>query len=228
MFRSYNKDFFKKWSLEMAYVLGYIFADGTIFKNRRGAHFLEIISTDLEIIKKIKKILGSEHKIGIKLRENRKWKTAYRIQIGSKEMIGDLMNRGLIQSKSLVSVFPAVPKLYLGSFVRGYFDGDGGVYFGKCWKRDRGKYTWVFQTGFTSGSKKFLLGLQQSLNGYLKGGYLYTKQRGGYGLNFSRHDSVALFKLMYNNVSTGAFLERKFNTFLKAFRVLKYNVAGVV
>lgn len=58
-----NENFFKKWSPEMAYVLGFIAADGSLVENKCGAHFLDICSTDKEIIYRIKRILKSNHKV---------------------------------------------------------------------------------------------------------------------------------------------------------------------
>jgi hypothetical protein len=43
-----NHDFFKNWSPEMAYILGFFAADGTMIKNRRGAHFIELEITDFD------------------------------------------------------------------------------------------------------------------------------------------------------------------------------------
>jgi hypothetical protein len=42
--RSLNQGFFKKWSPEMAYVLGFITADGNLNVGRRGNCYLEINS----------------------------------------------------------------------------------------------------------------------------------------------------------------------------------------
>lgn len=228
MFRKFNKDFFRSWSNEMAYVLGFIFADGTVFKNKRGAFFLEITSTDLEVIDKIRKMIQSDHRVGVRESKKFGWKTSYRLQIGSKEMVKDLISFGVIQSKSLVVSFPEVPDKFLGHFVRGYFDGDGGVYFGKYRRKNRNnKFGWTFNTNFTSGSKKFLVSLLKAINKNVSEGLVYEK-KGGYSLCFSRRNSVALFKLMYHNVSSEMFLERKYNKFLEAFKNLKYNIAGVV
>ncbi|PIP28260.1 MAG: hypothetical protein COX29_02045 [Candidatus Moranbacteria bacterium CG23_combo_of_CG06-09_8_20_14_all_35_22] len=58
-----NENFFKKWSPEMAYVLGFFAADGCMIKNNRGAYFIEFQITDKDILLKIKKLLGSNHKI---------------------------------------------------------------------------------------------------------------------------------------------------------------------
>ena len=219
MFRRFDRDFFKVWSSEMAYVLGFIFADGTVFKNKRGAFFLEITSTDVEIIKKIRKIMNSDHKIGIREPKKAGWKRSYRLQIGSKEMVNDLMRFGVIQNKSLVVSFPKVPDKFLRHFIRGYFDGDGGVYIKKYNRKDRPSSSWVFSTRFTSGSRKFLEGLWNSLRGTLSGGFIYKKNR-CFDLAFSTNDSLALFKFMYNSQSS-LFLRRKYRTFQKAFEILK-------
>ncbi len=74
-------------------------------------------------------------------------------------------------------------------------------------------------TNFTSGSKSFLIGLWAVLKPYMKGGRMGEKTR-GYELVFSQRDSLALFNLMYDNVPAEMFLERKYNTFQKAFKIL--------
>ena len=63
-----NKDFFKKWSSNMAYVLGFFSADGYITVNRRGGQFWCIQITDKKLLEQIKKAIESEHKISIKIR----------------------------------------------------------------------------------------------------------------------------------------------------------------
>lgn len=213
-----NKGFFKKWSPAMAYVLGFFTADGSLTINGRGHYYIEFYSCDKESIEKVKELLGSEHKIS-KVVKGFDWKPAYRIQIGSKDMCNDLLRLGMIPAKSNVINFPEVPLNHFSHFVRGYFDGDGHVHLGQYWRRDRNKWHWVFSSGFTSGSKSFLVGLWESLKKYVSGGCLYKKNR-GYGLTFSRHDSLALFKLMYNNTSASMFLKRKRMIFLKAFETL--------
>ena len=169
-------------------------------------------------LKKIKKLLASEHKIS-KINKDPDRRPAYRIQIGNKEMCNDLLKLGMILAKSNVINFPEVPIDYLPHFVRGYFDGDGHVYLGKHWRKDRNKWHWVFSSGFTSGSKNFLISLWDSLKKYVSGGCLYKKNR-GYGLTFTRHDGLALFRLMYNDVLTDTFLKRKRTMLLKAFETL--------
>jgi len=46
------------------------------------------------------------------------------------------------------------------------------------------------------------------------------KKSGGYEIVFSQRDSLALFRLMYNNTSDKLFLERKHKIFLNAIETL--------
>ncbi len=127
----------------------------------------------------------------------------------------------MIPNKSKTIKFPEIPKRYLGDFVRGYFDGDGYVGIGRYWRKSRKRWYWQFSTAFISGSKSFLIGLKKVLKNHISGGGLSEKKEGGYELVFSQYDSLALFKLMYNNVAAELFLKRKYRIFIKAFKILK-------
>lgn len=215
----FDKDFFKKWSSEMAYVLGFLAADGYVYKNPRGSCYVCFCSTDREILEKIKLVLKSNHTIGIRNKKlkNKFWKNLYVLQIGSKEVVSHLKKFGIVQNKSLIIKFPKIPPKLLNHFVRGYFDGDGGVSFINSFRKDRDRYYKNLLTSFTSGSKEFLVGLHKSLNKYIQGGSL-SGGKDCFHLSFSKNSSIALFKFMYNNIDSNLFLERKFNTFKEAFK----------
>jgi hypothetical protein len=221
MHRSLNHMFFSRWSPEMAYVLGYFAADGTMLKNNRGAHFIEFTSTDRILIDNLQKTVESNHRISERDRGGN-CKTTYRIQIGSKRWFEDLTLIGFTQNKSLVLKFPSVPMCYLGDFVRGYFDGDGCVYLGKHWANDRNKYRWNFHTRFTSGSHKFLDDLKTHLRKCgIEKGHISPKSRGGYDLVLSWQDSLALYRLMYHTAEVAnLFLPRKREKLERAIEVL--------
>lgn len=201
----------------MAYVLGFFAADGTMISNNRGAHFIEFHSTDRELIVMVKSLLNSGHKVAVRKPRSHSHKVGYRIQIGSKEIFNDLTDFGFQPNKSLSMVLPRVPKSFLGDFVRGYFDGDGCVYFGEHFAKDRGKKRWVFTTRFTSGSRKLLESLHSALG--LRGGFVTGKERGS-ELVFSHKDSLALYELMYHNDCHGLYLKRKYKLFHKAINTL--------
>jgi hypothetical protein len=221
MHRSLNHDFFKTWSADMAYVLGYFAADGSMLKNGRGAHFIEFTSTDPILIDIVKAVVGSNHKIMERIRGGNT-KTAYRIQFGSKEWFADLTALGFTQHKSLSMSYPDIPSEFLGHFVRGYLDGDGCAYLGRHWRKDSQEYRWVFHVLFTSGSYEFLKALHEELKDHgISGGHISAKNKSGYDLVFSHRDSLALYHMMYHTAPISSlYLPRKREKIERAIQVL--------
>ena len=216
IFKKINKNFFKKWTPGMAYVLGFIFADGNIVHTKRNTWFWSIQITDKEILEKIKKVINSAHIISERKRING-YKQFYRLQVGSKDMCNDLFSLGLTERKSKTMLLPKIPKKYFSDFLRGYFDGDGGVWFGLRNKKQN-KKTYTITTYFTSGSIGFLISLKDILakNGLL-GGSLVKKER-GFDLKYSVKDSLILYKIMYNS-KYPLFLKRKKEKFEKYIKM---------
>lgn len=181
----------------MVYVLGFSAADGYITVNRRGGQFWCVDITDKKPIEDIRKTIGADHKISIRKRHKDKY-TGYRLQIGSIEMCDDLRNLGFSERKTKSLIVPNVLNKYFSDFVRGYFDGDGNVWFGYAHK-ERNKPLPVVRTTFTSCFKIFLNALEKRLlaEGVEKG--VLGEGRGGYfRLTYSIYGSLKLYKLMYN------------------------------
>lgn len=204
----------------MAYVLGFFAADGSMIRNKRGAHFIEFTITDRIVLEQIQRVTNSTHRIAERERGGN-CKTGYRLQIGSKKWFADLTRLGFTQSKSNTLQFPKVPEQYLGDFVRGYFDGDGCVYFSRLQFGDRKKPRQILMTLFTSGSRAFLADLWSMLKDHgIVGGSLKKKTR-GFELVFSHKDSVALYHIMYHTGKTPElWLPRKRNKLERAIRGL--------
>lgn len=218
-----NVDFFKKWSPEMAYVLGYFAADGCMYKNSGGSKYFNFVSTDYELLKKVKDMLGSKHKIVPKIQHNPNCKPAFWLQIGSKEMYNDLVNLGVTRNKQFTMSLPRVPRRYLRDFVRGNFDGDGCVSVGYYPRKDRkGKNTFVFRVIFVCGSRRFLKALSHRLSSCINigAGYLGKKQSNSYRLVYSTQVAIKLFDYMYRGVDKSRYLERKYNKFQEALRII--------
>ena len=220
IFKKKNEDFFKKWSPEMAYILGFFTADGSMIKNKRGAHFIEFQITDRDLLIKIREALGSNHKITARKR-NKRWKTSYRLQVGSKEIFRDLIKLGITPNKSKSIGLPQVKPHYFSHFARGYFDGDGNVPISKYVSAETTakKYTTIL-SGFVSGSKKFLKKLHIELKklSNINGGILYFHDK-GYRLSFSVKDSLALYHFLYKDTKNDLFLLRKRKKFEKYFKI---------
>ncbi len=200
----------------MSYILGFLFADGNIINTKRNTWFWSLQITDRDILFKIKKEINSSHKISLKKKiENNK--QLYRLQVGSKEMCVDLINLGLTPRKSKTMTLPEIPSKYFSDFLRGYFDGDGGVWFGFKNKKSINKI-YTINTCFTSGSEEFLISLRNILNKYgVIGGSLVKKER-GFDLKYGIKNTLILYKIMYNdtiNDFSGLYLGRKKKIFEK-------------
>ncbi len=212
-----NKKFFKKWTPEMSYVLGFFMADGSITINPRGSQYISIQICDEDILEKMKEIMRSEHKISLRKRTGNE-SDIYRLQIGSKEMCDDLRKLGMEERKTHTMGLPNVPQKYFGDFVRGYFDGDGNVWTGLVHKK-RKTQTLVIHTAFTSCSLNFLSSLHNEIQkrGILGGGISCKKN--AFCLKYSINDSLKLYKLMYNKLGNNLFLSRKRSRFEKFIKM---------
>ncbi len=213
VFKSVNKDFFKKWTPGMAYVLGFFSADGYITVNKRGGQYWSIDIGDLPLIKDIRSILRSKHKISIREREGGKY-TTYRLQIGSIELCNDLRKLGYNERKTKNISVPEIPTKYFCDFVRGYFDGDGNVWSGFMHKGGNTR-TLSIQTVFTSCSLGFLEKLRSLLQTFKVERGVIRKGKGGYyRLTYSVKNSLKLYDFMYNGRDKPLFfLKRKKRVF---------------
>lgn len=191
----------------MAYILGFLYADGNIVETKRGTHFIAVYTADEALLRQMQKSLGSNHKISY--RSTTILGGVYRLQIGSREWFVDLCKIGLTPNKTKRMVLPKIPKQYIGSFIRGYFDGDGNVWMGEINKK-RATPTKVLQLVFTSGSHQYLRDLKSQIQALgVVGGSVYASGKGNYSrLIFSTKDALKLYKIMYN-VDHRLFLKRK-------------------
>lgn len=136
-----NENYFKTWSNNMAYILGFFVADGMV---AREAQMVNFAQKDAYILEAIKKEMESEHP----LYQNKKT-GVYILSLNSKIMKEDLMNiHGLMPNKSNQVLFPKVPEEYMSHFIRGYFDGDGFVIYRK------------YFVSFVGGSELFMISLK--------------------------------------------------------------------
>lgn len=212
-----NKSFFKEWTPEMAYVLGFFLADGSLDVNARGGEYFNFHICDRELLDAIREVLGSTHKISTRKRQGNQ-NNLYRLQIGSKEMCNDLRKLGVKEQKVHFLSMPPVPNKFLHHFIRGYFDGDGNIWMGRI-HSNRAKSTTALHLGFTSCSKKFLEDLKSILqSGGLKGGSLFGRDN-TYKLQYSINDSIMLYWLMYSDECSVLYLPRKRSVFEKFLKM---------
>ncbi len=216
IYKTKNENFFKTWSSEMAYVLGFFTADGSMYRTCRGTHFIEFQITDGGLLYEIRDALGSNHQITI-IKNGKPCKIIYRLQIGSKAIFNDLLSLGFTPNKSKTVKLPAIPNDYFPDFLRGYFDGDGSVVFGYFKKADRKYLTRTFSVRFTSGSFSILESIQKCLRCISLTGSLFFSGS-AWRLNYGASNSETISTLMYKNVRKDSllYLERKYKIFQDA------------
>lgn len=186
-----NQDYFKTWSHNMAYVLGFWFADGCIY----GGKMFDITlhKKDKYILKKIAEELQYEGPITDYVDRQ-----ACRINFSCVVIYKDLIELGGSERKSLTVDFPEIPEEYLPDFIRGYFDGDGCIT-----KIKSGR----INSSFCCGSKIFLDKLLEILKekADIQGG---SYDAGSLSLRFGKRDTIKLGQFIYQN-NPELFLLRK-------------------
>ncbi len=200
----------------MAYILGFLYADGNIIETKRGTHFTAFYSADECLIRWIHEVIKSEHKISSRTKSG---SINYKIQIGSKEWFKDLERLGLIPNKAKRMRMPDVPKMFVGDFIRGYFDGDGNIWSGPI-HMQREKRTLILMARFTSCSEKFLEDVLLAIRRRgVRNGKVHHSKKGNFSrLTLGTRDSLKLYEIMYNSPCS-MYLERKRIVFERFIRM---------
>lgn len=125
------------------YLAGFIAADGNIYTDvdKQGKkHFdlgISLKEGDRPHLEKIKKLMGSDHKLYRRVIKNSKRNPNYRDSISytlfvyAPELLKDLQSFGITSSKSLTYKMPEwlINHDMVKHFMLGYFDGDGSISF---------------------------------------------------------------------------------------------------
>jgi hypothetical protein len=200
-----NEGFFRKFSPQMSYILGYIITDGNImWDTRKSYRSLTITAAekDKQHLERIRSILKSTKE----LLYSEKTKS-YRLIVTNKKICLDLMKLGITPRKSLTVKFPKIPKEYLKDFIRGVIDGDGSV---RYVDRKRSPY---FEITVFSGSPKFLKQLARVIEEEIN---VSTKLKKVHKNTFSIRYTCKKGKILADWIYKDAklFLNRKFKQYL--------------
>lgn len=175
-----NNLFFNTWSPEMAWVSGFIAADGCIVNcGRNYAIVINLQERDKDVLEKIAALLNYNGPIRridkkpTKLVPNPGHQ--FNLRIYSNELCFSLMKIGICQRKSLnMNWINSCPKDLISHFARGYWDGDGSIYQSKGGSRI---------TAYALGTMNFLNGIKEEM----PMGSIYT-----------HHSNPHIYRLMYN------------------------------
>ncbi|WP_446663275.1 LAGLIDADG family homing endonuclease [Geobacillus sp. CCR] len=187
-----NEDYFKTWSKNMAYILGFFIADGFVSNDFQTIGFAQ---KEKYILEQIRDELGSNQPL-----YQNKQTGVYMLYLNSKVMKNDLMEiHGVTPNKSLDIKFPYVPEVYLNHFIRGYFDGDGNIY-------SRG-----YLVSFVGGSLDFMTVLEHHLKARGFDVYLTKKEKHIRLYMSGRKNIKEFYDWIYHD--KGLYLKRKFEAF---------------
>lgn len=205
-----NESYFEEVnSPEKAYWIGFLLADGFIESKRKNGsqkfgvtlssvdcRHLELLNECLESTYEIKEYYGS----GFNKRGS-----FSKLIITSQKMVDDLKSKGVVESKTIVGEWPDSISKYTYDFLRGYFDGNGSIYFSK------GQYHISF-----TGTESILEGINKALgrtNTVSK-----CKNKNAYALHYGGNKNIyEIVSLLYY---PGCMcLERKYN---KCLSFIKY------
>ncbi len=207
---SINSDFFKYWNNKMAYILGYIFADGSV-RIRKSGMELSIKSKDFEILDEMNIKMRSNYPIS---KESTKTGEIFRLSIYRNKIVKDLIDLGVIPRKTLIMTLPDISEKFIFHFIRGYFDGDGHVRINRN----------CLDIIFTSGNESFLKELKSRLEDLgIKSSITSPTKHSFYNLRISRENRENFVKNLYKN-HAGLYLQRKkavFNEFYKYYYPIK-------
>ena len=139
----HNTEYFKDIdNSEKAYWLGFLYADGSIVRfynknNEVRTYSLELglARKDEDHIYKFKEAIESEAPVlerSTFLKKTNKEYKSSRMTIYNKDICLSLIEKGCVPDKASSIRFPntnILPEEFQVDFIRGYFDGDGGVYY---------------------------------------------------------------------------------------------------
>lgn len=213
-----NEKFFDKWSSQMAYILGFTYSDGNIYKNSLA---WDIQKRDKILLIKIKKAMNSTYPIAER-------PNSFRLRMTNQKLNESIARQGIIENKAKRMSLPQIPDKYLSHFVRGFLDGDGWITL----RNGRNEA----DLGFVSGNKRFMENLSKSINSQtniLGRVRQITKitpkgvKSTTYLMEYYSNNAVKVGEWIYSNLkSNDIFLVRKHRKFLRAVKLYKYLFSG--
>lgn len=201
-----NDNYFSKQNANMAYIIGFLSADGNVSK--KGNRIQSQLSIkDKSHLEKIQKEIGG---CEVYEYESNGYKSCgwycYSAQIKK-----DLAEYGVIPNKTgTLSIPKKLDKKYWRDFIRGYFDGDGSIY-----KDGTG-----FRTNITSANKEILEDIDSF---FVENGIKHSnlmKDHNNVCIKYRSQASIDIYNLLY--YENCLCLDRKKNKFLELMKE-KYN-----
>jgi len=196
------------------------FIDIRINENKEFYYFLGLLSADGNLSSKRYNVTITLHQKDKLLLESLKQKLGFgsiyyynyegrsptvTFSIVNKNLHREISDLGIRPRKTFNMKFPNIPNRFLSHYIRGFFDGDGTIYFHKASKS--------YHSTILSASEAFLNELINVIRSEseVSGGCVYNYNN-CYHFRMSKKDTIKFGKWIYNDAEL--YLERKYNRFL--------------
>jgi hypothetical protein len=213
-----NENYFSEIDTEeKAYLLGMLYADGFVGDEKHNNIVLSLKKSDRHLLERFAELIEFTGEI-----RDSKTKNGYGegfqciLNFSSPKMAGDLRDIGVYPGKSLtMTELPNIDESLLRHFVRGYFDGDGGISsttYVETDRRSSGRVRVYDRTNFSFtliGTEPFLSKIQSILPAET---FFYDSKTEEMKYLCTRSESsiCEIYKYLYDESSI--FLHRKFDS----------------
>jgi hypothetical protein len=228
-----NESFFESIDTEAkAYFLGLMYADGCVNIAKFGQKRMSINlhHQDKHILETFKQKLGLKYELQFNQHSKRKNKfniqDQYVLRVNSDKLCNDLINLGCVPRKSLILNFPTfeqVPENFMRHFIRGLFDGDGGIY-SKFTELNKNIPRFKFEITGTYDICNGINNLFYKLFNFKPLKLLLHRNIYKYSLG-GNFQIEKVFNYLYNNCDSELYLIRKYNVFKT---ILNYDVKPII
>jgi hypothetical protein len=212
---SCNEAFFNCLNETSSYVLGLLYSDGCINKNR-----VELSLSDKDSVYQVKDALNYNGNIRTfdHSKYKKTYKTSYTLVITSQLLVNSLISLGCVPRKSKTLLWPNIPSLSYPDFIRGYFDGDGCI--STSWRTQQNRVPILSSYVSFVGTEAFIIGLQN----YLRNSSITSNIKSNGNVKEliigGNTNLQTLFHLLYTN-SNNLKMERKYNKWIKHNKYLE-------
>lgn len=219
----YNINFFDKIdTIEKAYWLGFLYADGYATSDNRWG--VELGYDDYNHLQNL--LCAFDYNGNLKIRERNGIKSCGFL-INNKHMTSSLISNGVIPNKTYSLVFPdknIISTDLYSHFIRGFFDGDGCVYITRNMKPRKDRNNKVYErickgVNFVCKSESFTNDLVNILkDNSINFHHAINKRDALHTISTSAISEIEKFyNYIYKDSNPNIRLERKFNKFNEIF-----------
>jgi hypothetical protein len=201
-----NDHYFKTWTLEMAYFLGLISADGHV-RSQNNQLSLSLQEKDKQIVENLRIALNYT---GYLYKINKKdGQPQSALTVTSKEIVNDLHNLGLSGNKTYdFDWIIGMPDKFVSHFCRGLFDGDGCIHLNTIKRNFVASIVGTYK--LTQNIKNYFNQLSNNTAGSLQAkGNVQSLEFSG------RYNALAFLNWIYKDSTPETRLERKYDLYLR-------------